>query len=289
MGTHLVGPLYAYLARERGVQDDVGSRQLGVALHLEGQLVAVQPRHLDVAHQDVDGGLLGGTGLHQGERILAVGAHLVGDVDVVQRRHQLTAGDRGVVHQQDPHRLDPLPLYVGQHRVEVAGVVRVDPGEDQLHVQQLDQLVIDPGHAGHEHVVAEGGGGRRYVAPVAFGDLVDAAHQKAHQGAAAVGDDDEAVRHLFLADRAITHRHGHVDHRDGSATHAGGTEHGRVRVRHGRQLGVGHYLFYLEGADGEGLLGREMKQQHALGLVGLAFHGRCPVSQNGISRFRPLA
>ena len=137
----------------------------------------------------------------------------------------------------------------------MARIVRIDPGEDQLHIQQLDQLVIDPGHAGYEHIVAEGGGGRFDIAPVALGDLVDAPYQKAHQGTAAVGNDDEAVGHLLLADGAIAHRHRHVDHRNGGAAHIGSPQHGRVRVRHCRQLGVGHYLLHLEGTDGKGLFG----------------------------------
>ena len=263
------------------MQDDVGSRQLGIALHLEGQLVTIQSRHLDIAHQDVDPLALGDPGLHQGEGVASVGADLVGDVDVIERRHELATGDGGVVHQQDPHRLEPLALHIGQHGVEVAGIVWIDPGQDQLHVQQLDQLLAHLGHPGDEDVLTEGRGRRLYVTPVALGDLVDAPHQEAHQGAAAIRDDDEAVGHLLPADRAIAHRHRHVDHGDGGAPHAGRPEHGRVRMGQGGELGVGDYLLHLEGADGEGLPGREVKQQHALGLVGLARHGGCPVDLIG--------
>ncbi len=281
VGPDLMGPLHADLAGEGGVQNDVSLRQPGVALHLEGQLVPVQPRHLDVAHQDVDPPALGDVGLHQGQGVPSVGADLVGDVDVIQRRHQLAAGDGGVVHQQDPHRLEPLALHVGQHGIEVAGIVRIDPRQDELDIQQLDQLLSHSGHAGDEHVLSEGGRRRLDVTPVALGDLVDAPHQEAHQGAAAIGDDDEAVGHLLPGDGAIAHRHRHVDHGDGCAPHAGGPEHGRMRLRQGGELGVGHYLLHLESADGEGLSGREVEQQHALGLVGLARHGGCPVDLVG--------
>ena len=88
VGTHLMGPLHADLAGERGVQDDVGTCQRRIALHLEGQFIAVESRHLYVAHQYVDGSLLAGASLHQGQCILAVGADFVGNIDVVEGGHR---------------------------------------------------------------------------------------------------------------------------------------------------------------------------------------------------------
>ncbi len=146
----------------------------------------------------------------------------------------------------------------------MARVIRVDPRQDEFDIQQLDQLIVDPGYPGHKDVVTQRSRRRLDIAPVALGDLVDTAHQKTDQSAAAIGDDDKAVRHLLLADGAIAHRHRHVDHRNGGTTHVGRPQHGGVRVGHGRQLGIGHYLLHLESADGKRLLGREMKQQHAL-------------------------
>ncbi|CAM5450722.1 hypothetical protein RLIN73S_07338 [Rhodanobacter lindaniclasticus] len=249
-------------AAERTVQQHLHAAQARRLADRTGQRIAVQPRHLDVRHHQLDrlGRLARGQFQQSLQRLAPVPGHHAIGAQLLEQIDQAPPRDARIVHHHHPARRQRATAGLTLHARRQLGRRRVDAGQHVLHVDHRQQRTVDPRHRVHARTETQRAGRRRHGVARAMHHPLQIGHQEALHRTIELGD--HQMRRLHLAQRRVTQRGSQVDHRDGLpaivATASDQFVHA-VQALHRRAT---QHLAHLEYIDAEQLLVTQPEQQH---------------------------
>ena len=242
------------------MQEDVGATDVVAAANFLNQVIAIQLRHLDVRHQQLEGhaGLLVIMQLLQ-RRLGAAHGRAI-QTQLAQDVERLLQGNLGIVDDQYAPALQQLRVLLLQQLANRCFFYwRRDVVQHLLDIEHLNDAVFELRDAGNEGATARAGRWWAHVAGRALHDALDVLHMQALTRAAQLGDDQAAV--IFAVAATLADGAGQVDHRNRRATQRGDPQ--DIGVTAG-QLGQGRTrddLVDLEQVDPEQPAAMQTKQQ----------------------------